>query len=533
MRLVTAAEMRELERVAIEEYGIPSIVLMENAARQTADLIGTRLGSLKDKRILIFAGKGNNGGDGLAVARYMVNRGAAVHVLFCGDPEANKGDALTNRRIIEAMGIGLTAVDGENDIDRIRRMIAVSDCLVDALLGIGFSGQLRDGMRRITELMNASGKYIIAVDVPTGVHADSGKVAVGAVRAHDTITFGVCKLGLVLYPGAVHCGRITIASIGIPEKPASQAGSVQVIDDDCTVDTEAMRLPYTHKGSAGRVVIAGGSTGLTGAAVLASTSALRSGAGLVTVCAPAAVNQILEIKTTEAMTMPLADTQAGTLSIDAVEPLLEQANRADVLVIGPGLGRHEETANLVEEVICRAEVPLVIDADALYAISRRPEGLSEAKALPIITPHPGEMANLLHIGIAEVNACRIEVAREAAQQFNSIVVLKGARTVVAYPDGDVYLNVCGNEGMATGGMGDVLAGAIGALIAQGLSSHEAAVTGVRLHAMAGDIAAQDGKLGLTAGDAADAMRLAIRRRHSNVLPETGKENGDKTFDFLY
>lgn len=532
MRLVSVMEMRELERVAIEEYGVPSIVLMENAARQTADLIETRLGELKGKRILIFAGKGNNGGDGLAVARYMANRGAAVRVLFFGNPEANQGDAKINRQIIEAMKIDLIAVNGERDLDRIRQSIAVSDCLVDALLGIGFSGQLRDGMRRITEMMNESGKYIVAVDVPTGVHADSGQVAVGAVRAHDTITFDACKLGLVLYPASAYCGRITIASIGIPEKLVAQTGSVQVIDDDCMVDIEASRSPYTHKGSCGRVVIAGGSVGLTGAAVLASTSALRSGAGLVTVCVPKAVDRIMEVKTTEAMTMPLADTEAGTLSLDALEDLLLKANRSDVLVIGPGLGREEETMALVEAVVRQAEVPLVIDADALYALARHPEVLLEAKALPILTPHPGELANLLHISIAEVNARRIEIAREAAKVFHSIVVLKGARTVVAYPDGDVYLNVYGNEGMASGGMGDVLAGVIGALVGQGLSSHEAAVTGVGLHAMAGDIVAKDGKIGLVASDVANAMRLAIRKRHGKQLPKFGKENGDKMFDFL-
>lgn len=533
MRLVSVAEMRELERVAIEEYGIPSIVLMENAARQTAALIEKRLDGLKGKRILIFAGKGNNGGDGLAVARYMANRGAAVRILFFGNPEANKGDAAVNRRIVEAMKIELIAVNGERDIERIRQSIAVSDCLVDAFLGIGFSGQLKDGMRRITEMMNASGKYIVAVDVPTGVHADSGGVAVGAVRAHDTITFGACKLGLVLYPASAYCGRITIAAIGIPEKLAAKTGAVQVIDDDCTVDVEAKRSPYAHKGSCGRVVIAGGSTGLTGAAVLAATSALRSGAGLVTVCVPSSVHQVLETKTTEAMTMPLADTEAGTLSMDALDGLILQANRADVLVMGPGLGRHEETADLVEAVVRQAEVPLVLDADALYAVARRPEVLLEAKALPVLTPHPGELANLLRISIAEVNARRIEIARETAKLFHSIIVLKGARTAIAYPDGDVYLNVCGNEGMATGGMGDVLSGVIGALIAQGLSSHEAAVSGVRLHAMAGDIAAKSGKVGLVAGDVANAMRLAIRARHDSSLPEIGKKNGDKMFDFSY
>lgn len=532
MRLVTVAEMRALERVAMEKYNIPSIVLMENAAHQTADLIASRLGGLGGKRILILAGKGNNGGDGLAVARYMANRGAAVRVLFFGDADANQGDAAINRRIAEAMNIEVISVNGLRDADRIRQSISVSDCLVDAMLGIGFKGQLREGMRRITEMMNESGKYIVAVDVPTGVHADSGEAAEGAVRAHDTITFGACKVGLVLYPGAAYCGKITIASIGIPEKEVRMAGCIQVIDDDSTVDIEARRLPYAHKGSCGRVVIAGGSTGLTGAAYLSSAAALCSGAGLVTVCVPQAVHDIMEVKTTEAMTMALPNTEVGTLALSAKDELLAQAERADVLVMGPGLGRCEETAQLVEAIIREAQVPLVLDADALYAIARRPEVLLEAKALPILTPHPGELARLLHISIREVNARRIEIAKRAAQVLNSIVVLKGARTVVAYPDGEVYLNVCGNEGMATGGMGDVLSGVIGALTAQGLSGHEAAVSGVYLHAMAGDIAAQAGKIGLTAGDVANTMRRAIRKRHERSLPEIGKKNEDKIFAFL-
>lgn len=532
MKLVNVKEMRELERIAIEEYQIPSIVLMENAARQTTELIASRLGDLQGKRILIFAGKGNNGGDGLAIARYMTNRGAAVRVLFFGNPEANQGDAKVNRQIVEAMKIEVIAVNGKRDLERIRQSISVADCLVDAMLGIGFAGELHDGMYRITETMNESGKYIVAVDVPTGVQADSGAVAQGAVRAHDTITFGACKLGLVLYPGASHCGKITVASIGIPESLIRKAGSVRVIDDSCTIDLQGVRSPYAHKGSCGRVVIAGGSVGLTGAVTLASTSALRAGAGLVTVCVPQSVHTIMEMKTTEAMTMPLADTEIGTLSVEAKDTLVLQANRSDVLVMGPGLGRCDETAELVEAVIREAEVPLVLDADALYAIARHPEVLLEAKALPIITPHPGELARLLKIGVQEVNARRIEIAQQAAQVFNSIVVLKGARTVVAYPDGAVYLNVRGNEGMATGGMGDVLSGVIGALVAQGLSSHEAAVSGVYLHAVAGDIVAADGKVGLTAGDVANAVRQAISKRHEQSLPEIGKENTDKTFAFL-
>lgn len=532
MRLVTAEEMRELERVAIEEYHVPSIVLMENAAHRTAELIERRLGTIDGKRILIFAGKGNNGGDGLAVARYMVNRGAEVRVLFYGDPDANQGDAAINRRIAEAMQIELIAVNGHRDAERIRQSIMAADCLVDAMLGIGFKGQLREGMRRICDLMNGSGKYIIAVDVPTGVHADSGEVADGAVRASDTITFGACKLGLVLYPAAAYCGKITVASIGIPEMLARNAGSVQVIDDDCTIDIQQGRSPYAHKGSCGRVIIAGGSRGLTGAAYLSSMASLRTGAGLVTVCVPQSVHPIMEVKTTEAMTVPLADTEVGTLSAAAKDELLARANQGDVLVMGPGLGRCEETADLVEAVIREAEVPLVLDADALYAIASRAEILLEAKALPILTPHPGELARLLHISIREVNAGRIEIAKHASQVLNSIIVLKGARTVVAYPDGEVYVNVCGNEGMATGGMGDVLSGVIGALVAQGLSAHEAAVSGVYLHAMAGDIAAQSGKIGLIAGDVAQALRLAIEERHKRSLPEIGKKNTSKTFDFL-
>lgn len=532
MRLVTVEQMRELERVAIEEYHIPSIVLMENAARQTTEVIARHLGDLQGKRILIFAGKGNNGGDGLAIARYMANRGAAVRILFFGNPESSQGDAKTNLCIAEAMKIELITVNGQRDLDRIRQSISVSDCLVDALLGIGFGGELHGGMRRITEMMNESGKYIVAVDVPTGVHADSGKVADGAVRAHETVTFGACKLGLVLYPGASHCGKITVASIGIPEKLATQAGSVQVIDDACIVDLETMRLPYAHKGSCGRVVIAGGSVGLTGAVTLTSSSALRTGAGLVTVCVPKAVHQIMEIKTTEAMTKAMADTEVGTMALSAKDELIVEANRADVLVLGPGLGRCEETAGLVEAVIREAEVPLVLDADALYAIAHRPEVLLEAKALPILTPHPGELARLLHISIAQVNDRRIEIAKQAAQVLHSIIVLKGARTVVCYPDGAVYLNVHGNAGMATGGMGDVLAGVIGALVAQGLTSHEAAVSGVGLHAMAGDLAGEGGKIGLTAGDVVQALPWVIKNRQERSLPEIGKQNGDKTFAFL-
>ncbi|VBB05814.1 atp-dependent (s)-nad(p)h-hydrate dehydratase [Lucifera butyrica] len=511
MKVATAREMREIDRKTIEEYGIPGVVLMENAGMQVVNCIENILESLVEQKICIFAGTGNNGGDGYVAARHLYNRGANVKVFLIGEKEAVSGDARLHLDILSRMGINVQEVAGERDWNKVKIATAFAACLVDGLLGTGFRGEMTGAMATAAGIINGAGKTVVSIDIPSGVDADTGQVRSLAVCATYTVTFGLPKPGLFLYPGASHVGEMVIADIGIPKpllndtqlrQNAITAGGVKKL--------LPQRRPDAHKGMSGRVLLVAGSEGFTGAAFLAASGSLRGGAGLVTLAIAAGLHDIMEIKLTEVMTRPLPEADRGTMGREAVPSVGAWEFENDVLAIGPGLGRHTDTLQAVREIIGAAEKPLVIDADALTALAGQVELLTETKALSIITPHPGEMARLTGLTVEEINQDRIDIARRSSQKWESIVVLKGARTIVAFPDGEIYINPTGNAGMATGGTGDVLTGLIAALIAQGLSSHDAAIAGVYVHGMAGDIAARRmGLIGLTAADLLPAIPVAI------------------------
>lgn len=510
MKVVTVAEMKNIEKAAIEEYGIPGIVLMENAGVEVVRQIESILGNLYNKKISVFAGTGNNGGDGYVVARHLHNQGAKVKVFLIGSKANVQGDALTNLQIITHMGIDILEVANQHDWDKVKIAMTFTDCLVDALLGTGFTGQLRDNMTQVVECINKMNKVIISIDVPTGVDGDTGQIQGVAVKASHTITFALPKQGLLLYPGASYVGELYVADIGIP-KLLLQDRSIQ---QNLITSTEAeemfvRRQPDVHKGSCGKVLVVAGSKGLTGAAALSASAAMRSGAGTVTLGIAESLHDIMETKLTEVMTSPLAETSSGFVGEESFTEIERLSLQNDVVAIGPGLGRHVETLSLVRRVIQTMERPLVIDADALYALIDHTSILAEAKSMPILTPHPGEMARLVGLTPEEVNQDRVYIARQAAMEWGSIIILKGARTIVAFPDGEVYINSSGNAGMATGGAGDVLTGVIAGLIGQGLSSHEAALTGVYIHGLAGDIVARSGMIGMIASDIIKALPAAI------------------------
>jgi NAD(P)H-hydrate epimerase len=358
--------------------------------------------------------------------------------------------------------------------------------------------------------MNGSGKKILAVDIPSGVDADTGAVREKAVQAIATVTFGLPKPGLLLQPGAAYSGELVVAPIGIPQELLTSAMVHQTL---ITPEYVAARLPRreadAHKGCQGHVLAVAGSRGLSGAAFLAAQGALRAGSGLVTVAVPESISNVMEMKTTEAMTLALPETLSGGLGADAVRQVQDFSSRSSVVLLGPGLGRQEETLESVRELVRTIERPLVLDADALYAVAGHNELFAAAGGLAVLTPHPGEMARLTGLSVKQIQTDRLGSARRAAAEWNSIVVLKGSRTVVAFPDGELYVNPTGNPGMATGGAGDVLAGMIAALIAQGLSSHDAAVLGVYLHGVAGDLAASGRPVGMTAMDLAEQVPAAI------------------------
>lgn len=509
MKVATASEMRVIDRQAVEKYGIPSIVLMENAGVAVYKCVRRILTDVKQKRICIFAGKGNNGGDAFVAARHLSNNGAKVKVFVFGDISTMSGDAKTNFNIIKNMVIDVLAVSHQRDWDRVKLSATFADCLIDGLVGTGFQGELSPDLATAVEIINSAGKMIVAVDIPSGVEADTGQTGKLCIQAGYTVTFGLPKPGLLLYPGAVCAGEMIVADIGIPAGLLQSAGIRQnYVTVNDIKNSLPRRKPNAHKGDCGRVMIVAGSPGLTGAAALASMGALRSGAGLVTLGIAGALHDLMEVKLTEVMTRPLPDI-AGTIDTSAVEPVVEFAKKCDALAIGPGLGSQQHTQHAVREIIQCVECPLVIDADGLNSLAGHVEILNQLPALAILTPHPGEMARLTGITIADIERDRITVARQAAQCWEQIVVLKGSPTIIAFPDGEIFLNTSGNCGMATGGTGDVLTGVIAGLIAQGMSSHDAAVAGVYLHGLAGDITGEDGLAGRIASDLLTAIPSAI------------------------
>lgn len=511
MKVVKAAEMQAIDRKAIDGCGIPSAALMESAGAEVARKVEQVLDVLTGKTICVFAGKGNNGGDGFVAARRLHNKGAKIKVFLLTSKDEVAGDARIYLNVLVNTGVDIVELTGERDWDKARFATAFADCLIDALVGTGFHGEISGDMAEIVKLINAAGKPVVAVDIPSGIDADTGQVRGVAVEASHTVTFALPKPGLFFQPGATYAGELTVADIGIPVEVTGDSNIKQnIITADYVRQVLPRRQAWAHKGSCGRVLVIAGSQGLTGAAALTASSAVRSGAGLVTLGIAASLNPIMESKVTEVMTKPLPETAWGTLGPDAVPYIQKLAAACDVLAIGPGLGREEATSEVVQLTVRNAQCPLVIDADAINALADCTEILLESEALAVLTPHPGELARLTGLSAEKINADRLTAAREAAADLGCIVVLKGAATVVAFPDGEVFINPTGNAGMATGGTGDVLTGVIAAFIAQGLTSHDAAVAGVYIHGLAGDFAAQSGLIGMMAGDVLQAIPAAIQ-----------------------
>ncbi len=510
MKIGTAQEMRNIDKAAAERFGLSGVVLMENAGRAVAEKAVQLLGEPRNKKIFIVCGGGNNGGDGYVAARWLHNHGARVKIFLAADRNNLRGNAAMHFETASRMGIECLSLTDPRDMEKARITIGFADLVVDALLGTGFQGEMTELYRDSIELMNGSAQKIMAVDIPSGVDADTGMIASVAVQAVCTVTFGLPKPGLLLYPGAGCAGEVVIAPIGIPTDLFTGAEIKQTLTTpELAAGLLPLRRPDAHKGNCGHVLAVAGSRGFSGAAFLTAQGALRSGAGLVTAGVPESILSVMETKTTEAMTLELPETLAGGLGADAVRVIRDFCSRASVVLVGPGLGRQEETLESVREIIQTVDRPMVLDADALSALVGHLEFLAAMETPAVLTPHPGEMARLTGLSVQQVQADRIGVARKAAVEWSNIVVLKGARTVVAFPDGEVYVNPTGNPAMATGGMGDVLAGVIAAMIAQGLSSHDAAVLGVYLHGLAGDLAAEGRAFGLTAMDLAEKLPSAI------------------------
>ena len=511
MKVLTADEIRSVDDRAINEVGLPGSVLMENAGRNSADLIRETYPSAR--KVSVIAGKGNNGGDGFVIARYLLNWGYRVEMLLLGKKEDVKGDARLNLNVLDSM-MDIVEVTDSSKWSGVREELALNDLIIDAMLGTGTKGAPRGIYAEIIPFINSLEAPIVSVDLPSGLDADRGIIAGACVRAETTITMAAPKVGLLLYPGAGNVGVLKVVEMGVP---------LSLIEDDRfkinLVGEEMVRkfLPVReddgHKGSFGRVLVVSGSVGMTGAAAMTSLAALRSGAGLVTLGAPKSLNDILEVKVSEATTLPLSETEDRCLAEAAFDEIVDFVIPGKhVLALGPGLRRHPETERLVKRLVAEIDTPMVLDADGLNNLGPNPTELAKRTYPTIITPHWGEMARLLGISIEEIGSDQIGTVRKAAADFGVAAVLKSARTLVADPDGNVYINPTGNSGMASGGSGDVLTGVIAGLLAQGVSAVEAAVAGVYIHGMAGDLgAATLGKMGLIAGDILENVPQAFKR----------------------
>ena len=509
--LATADEVRRADRRAIEELGVPGVVLMENAGRGAADLIERVFGPARGRRVAVVAGKGNNGGDGFVVARHLAGRGATVDVWLVAAAADVRGDALVNLEALRRVGVGVTEVGVRGGIDALGRSLRGADVVVDALLGTGASGVPSGLVADAIRAINESGRPVSSLDLPSGLLADGGPVPEPTVRADLTVTFGLAKPGLYLLPGALHAGRVEVADLGVPREWLARGLRLGLVEAEDVRAALPPRPIDAHKGRHGHLLVVAGSIGKTGAAVLACRGALRAGTGLVTCAVPVSQQPVVAAHLAEAMTEPIAETAAQTLSAKALDRILELAARMDAVAVGPGVGREPETQGALRELVRTAEQPMVVDADALTALVGHLALVREARAPRLLTPHPGEAARLLDTTVAAVQADRLGSTRALAEATGAVVALKGARTVVAAPSGETTLNPTGNPGLATGGTGDVLTGIAGGFLAQGLAALPALQAAVYLHGLAGDLAARArGGVGLLAGDVAEALPAALR-----------------------
>jgi NAD(P)H-hydrate epimerase len=510
--LVTARTMRALDRHTIETLGVAGDLLMESAGRAVAAVVLERLP--RGGSVLVVCGSGNNGGDGLVVARQLQLLGVPVRTLCVGEPEKLRGDAARNLTRARALEV---PIEGPGWLERSDDLSQWAEpgraVVVDAIFGTGLTRTVDGAAARAIAAIDRWGRRgpVVAVDLPSGLHADSGQVLGAAVSAEITVTIGLPKLGLVLEPGRSHAGRVVVARVGIADRAPDALADATLWTGAAAGTLLPERPAAGHKGTFGHVLVVAGSPGKTGAAALAARGAGRAGAGLVTIACPAGIEEILEVKCTESMTAALPDTAERCLAASAEKAILELGAERDAIALGPGLGMHPETVALVRAVAAGLDAPLVIDADGLNALATAGGSLSGRSAPTIVTPHPGEAARLLGATVASINQDRVESAKRLASETGAVVLLKGAASVVAAPDGRVLVNPTGGPALATGGTGDVLTGMVAALLAQGTAPFEAAGLAAYLHGFAGDrIASQAGPLGLQASDLADEVPSAAR-----------------------
>jgi NAD(P)H-hydrate epimerase len=504
MRVCTVEEMTTLDARAVQEYGIPDAILMENAGGAVYEAIRREMGVSK-VRFVVLSGVGNNGGDGFVVARKLLSSGADVRTLVLGARESYSGVARQNLETLSACG---ASIQLDMDAHAISEALAGADAAVDALLGTGISRDVEGRFRQAIDALNASELPVYAVDIPSGVDGDTGRVRGVAVKAAATVTFGLPKRGHLLYPGADLCGRLYVSHISYPPT-LSDAAEVRVqLNQTRPLPS---RKTYGHKGSFGETLFVAGAASYYGAPSLSALSLLKAGGGYSRLAAPRSVTPHLAPLASEVVYMPQEETAEGTLALAAKDAILEIARGTDFVVLGPGVSLVDETQELVRGLATELRNPLLIDGDGLTALAEDVSIIREREAPTVLTPHPGEMSRLIGATVAEIVADPIPLVQDAARDLGAVIVLKGAHSLIALPDRRVFINLSGNSGMGTAGSGDVLTGTIAAMHGLGLPCDDAACTGVFVHGLAGDLAAADkGEDGITARDVLEHLPSAVR-----------------------
>jgi len=504
MKVSTVEQMRNLDKGAIEKFKTPDTILMENAGEAVYFVVHNEFG-IERKRFIIFCGIGNNGGDGFVVARKLLSNGGLVTVFLLGDSEKLTGCAKDNFDIISTLPIRIERL---TSVEQITSSLLYSDAVVDAIFGTGLTRDVGGVYREVIEFINESQTVVFSVDIPSGVNGDTGQIMGCAVRADYTITFGLPKLGNLLFPGFDLCGKLYVTHISFPPS-LYNTDNIKVETNDPLPIPE--RGEDTHKGSYGKALFIAGSSNYLGAPYFSALSFLKAGGGLSYLASPESITNFLANKGSEIVFAPQKETDKGSLSLKARDDLLELSDRADMVVMGPGLSLHEETQDLVRELTPEIKKPLIIDGDGITAISKDIDIIKKRKDVTILTPHLGEMSRITKINIGEIQTNKVPLLFKTCRELNAIIILKGAHTLIGFPDERIFINMSGNPGMATAGSGDVLVGTIAAMFGLGFSIEESTRMGVFMHGLAGDLAMRDiGEDGMIAGDIMNYLPEAVR-----------------------
>ena len=509
MKISRVKEMQKMDKEAIEKYGMSDELLMENAGLATYQVIAKYF-KINDSHFLIFCGVGNNGGDGLVVARKLFSNGANIKLCILGNPEKYKNASLKNWQIIQKLNLPVMIMP---TIKKIASSIKPENIIIDAIFGTGLTRDIEGDYFKTIQLINQKDNQVISIDIPSGIDGNSGKVNAIAIRANYTVTFGLPKIGNILYPGYDYAGNLHVSHISFPPELYNQKNINIQINHPLTIPN---RPKAGHKGTFGNALFISGAQNYYGAPYFSAFSFLKTGGGYSRLAAPASIIPYISSRASEVVFLPQRETITGSIGLDNFQELLEWSDKMDIVVIGPGLSIQEDTQELVRKLLVKIDRPILIDGDGLTALSNDMSILKLRKQPTILTPHPGEMCRLIKQPIAKIKENSINMIQKAAKEFNTIIILKGAHSIIGLPDGKLYINMTGNSGMASAGSGDVLTGVIAAMFTLGLPIESAARQGVLVHGFAGDLAAKKmGEDGITANNILDLLPEAMKIIRNN------------------